>query len=109
MMDGRRINVELTAGGGGSKSSIRRDRIQRKNDKLSKERKARADRASEERRDCEAVEEKMETAASSGSVTAGHVSHVATNANCAIVEPERKRRRKKVNNAASAAEGLDGT
>lgn len=37
---GRRLNVELTAGGGGSKSTIRRERINNKNQQLAKERQA---------------------------------------------------------------------
>ena len=46
---GRKINVELTAGGGGGKSAARKERIRGKNEKLQGEReKARVHRAKEE-------------------------------------------------------------
>jgi len=41
-LGGRRINVELTAGGGGAKSEVRKGRIKAKNEQLSQERKDRA-------------------------------------------------------------------
>ncbi|RVX70647.1 hypothetical protein B0A52_05299 [Exophiala mesophila] len=46
---GRRINVELTAGGGGKKSQGRRDRIESKNKKLSEQRERRRIKEMKER------------------------------------------------------------
>ncbi|KIV88082.1 hypothetical protein PV10_09012 [Exophiala mesophila] len=46
---GRRINVELTAGGGGKKSKGRRDRIESKNKKLSEQRERRRIKEMKER------------------------------------------------------------
>ncbi|KAK5149245.1 hypothetical protein LTR04_007294 [Oleoguttula sp. CCFEE 6159] len=40
---GRKINVELTAGGGGSKSSARKTKLQEKNERLNEQRKRRAE------------------------------------------------------------------
>lgn len=34
---GRKVNIELTAGGGGSKSEIRKERIKSRNEKFQKE------------------------------------------------------------------------
>ena len=47
-LSGRRINCELTAGGGGAKSARRRGRIAEKNAQLSKERAHRAARSASE-------------------------------------------------------------
>lgn len=41
-LKGRKINIELTAGGGGSKSAVRKERIKAKNELLNKERSAKA-------------------------------------------------------------------
>lgn len=36
-MKGRKVNIELTAGGGGNKSAVRNERIRSKNEKLKEE------------------------------------------------------------------------
>jgi nucleolar protein 6 len=38
-LKGRKVNIELTAGGGGSKSAVRKERIKSKNEKLRSEKK----------------------------------------------------------------------
>ena len=47
-LKGRKVNVELTAGGGGNKSEVRKERIKTKNEKVREEKKQQQKKESSE-------------------------------------------------------------
>ncbi|KAF3912688.1 hypothetical protein ABW21_db0205527 [Orbilia brochopaga] len=53
VFNGRKMNVELTAGGGGSKSEARREKVRTKNEKLNEERKRRFEEEQKKKKETE--------------------------------------------------------
>ena len=122
-LGGRQINVELTAGGGGGKSELRKQRIKHKNEALTKERKAMRDKQSNRHHSDDAAQQAQQQqhssegttkdeAAEGDSSTGQSHQHIAKVA--ADGEQEKdddsgrrksKRRRRKSNSGAASGEG----